>query len=411
MTEVFLSPEVPRWLPTTEQEIEEAASNGLLVETHYLDLKREVSRGDGANKELARDLAQFAIDGGALLIGLDEQDDGPPRLTPVELTGLPERVEQVAASRCDPPLHVACTAIWSSADPTRGYLLVAVPPSALAPHMVDGAYFGRGDTTKRRLSDPEVLRHHAARQQTDDRINALLDKYIRRDPIPEAEREQAHFSFVAAPMTPRHEMLLDAVTGDHWQANLNRFIDAARLPDDLPGPPLERLVRPDRRADGVAMVAGLDASRQLSLPGGPEEVLEIEFTDEGMARMLNTWMTGDHQRLDGRTLVALAPVTSVLVGIKLAAAVGAHTQYGGAWLVGFALTGAAGLQVDVGHSGFRAGGVERVPADADEYRATTVVTTAELRDRPGAVTRRLVGRYVRSIRLENDQRILDLLAD
>lgn len=90
---MYLSPAVPRWTPSTEADLAEALANGLLEETHYLELKREVPPGKGANKELARDLAQFAIDGGTLIIGIDAPEGAPTTLSPVPLAQLPERIE------------------------------------------------------------------------------------------------------------------------------------------------------------------------------------------------------------------------------------------------------------------------------------------------------------------------------
>lgn len=134
----YLTPEVPRWVPKDETAIEAAADGGLLVESHYLDLKAAIPDGSAKNRELARDLASFAIDGGALLVGLAERDDGPPELAPVELAGLAERVEQVARQIPDPPIPVTCTPIPASSAPGRGYLLIEIPAPGIAPHMVDG---------------------------------------------------------------------------------------------------------------------------------------------------------------------------------------------------------------------------------------------------------------------------------
>lgn len=105
-TVVYLSPDVPRWEPRSEAELHVAIASGLLEENHFLDLKREVPSGKSGNAELARDLVQFAIDGGAVLIGVDEKG-GPsdePALTPTPLKGLAERIEQIARSTPDPPL-------------------------------------------------------------------------------------------------------------------------------------------------------------------------------------------------------------------------------------------------------------------------------------------------------------------
>lgn len=61
-----------RWTPITETELLDAVAVGLLEETHYLELKGQLDSGSGGNKELARDLAQFAIDSGTLVIGVAE---------------------------------------------------------------------------------------------------------------------------------------------------------------------------------------------------------------------------------------------------------------------------------------------------------------------------------------------------
>lgn len=126
----YLTPDEPRWAPTDEAAITAAATAGLLVESHYLELKSTIPPGKGEIRELARDLASFAIDGLTLLIGLDESDDGgPPKPNPIELAGLAERVELVARTIPDPPIPVTCTPIASS-EPGRGFLLTRSPPPA-----------------------------------------------------------------------------------------------------------------------------------------------------------------------------------------------------------------------------------------------------------------------------------------
>ncbi|MFC9587852.1 hypothetical protein ACFVJ8_34185 [Streptomyces yangpuensis] len=73
------------------------------------------SRGD--NKELARDLASFAVDGGTLIIGVQENKESRTfELAPQPLNGLPEKIEQVARTLPDPPLTVITEEISSAAD-------------------------------------------------------------------------------------------------------------------------------------------------------------------------------------------------------------------------------------------------------------------------------------------------------
>lgn len=139
--------------------------------------KREVEKGSGANKELARDLASFGLDSGGLLIGVEEEKVNRTwRLHPVALGGLPERVEQIAQQGVDPPLFVIPHVILSSTDPTNGYVFVEVPASAVAPHMVDGIYYGRGDKIRTRLSDAEVIRYHSRRASLEEVPERLLEE-------------------------------------------------------------------------------------------------------------------------------------------------------------------------------------------------------------------------------------------
>lgn len=160
MNTVYLSNAHARVPLTTEPKLQAALEAGLLEESHYLDLKREISTGKGPNRETARDLASFAIDGGTMIVGVEELGAGKLQLSPQPLSGLPERLEQIAAMIPDPPLAIVSRFIVSQADATLGYVVVHVPASPSAPHMVDGRYLGRGDKTKTYLSDAEVLRLH-----------------------------------------------------------------------------------------------------------------------------------------------------------------------------------------------------------------------------------------------------------
>jgi predicted HTH transcriptional regulator len=149
----------PAWPPRTEEQLERAARNGLLIENHTLDIKRELTKGESGNKEIAKDIAAFSVDGGLVIIGVDE-DQKPPQLTPVPLTDLSERIEQVGLARVDETVTVSTTEIPSKANPDEGYLLVEVPISPRPPHMADNKYYERGDKTNHPLSNAEVLRYH-----------------------------------------------------------------------------------------------------------------------------------------------------------------------------------------------------------------------------------------------------------
>ena len=196
------------WIPSTISALEEAVRDGLLVESHYLDFKRELAPGAGGNKALAKDLASFAIDGGQIVVGVDEDQAGaPPTVRPVVLAGLKERVDQVARSAVTPPLHVRCVELPGETDPSYGCLVIIVPPSPSAPHQAAERLWGRGDTTNHVLSTGEIDGIYNNRARRLACVDVLLEEEIGRDPTPTDLRELGHLFVVAQPDTVDDELL------------------------------------------------------------------------------------------------------------------------------------------------------------------------------------------------------------
>ncbi|MDQ3302895.1 MAG: ATP-binding protein [Actinomycetota bacterium] len=97
---------------------------------------------------MAVDVAAMANDGGTLLYGVDEDDHGEPAVrTPIQLDGARERVDQIVRTCISEPPDIEIRAIPTEEDEGKGYLVVAVPLSPRAPHMVtvgkDNRYYGR----------------------------------------------------------------------------------------------------------------------------------------------------------------------------------------------------------------------------------------------------------------------------
>ena len=402
MSSIYLSQSTPRWEPQTEADIAAAIAEGLLDETHYLDLKREVLPGRGENRELARDLAQFAIDSGTLLIGVEEVKGSQPTLAPTALDGLAERVEQVARSVVDPPLFVASSAIPSEADPTRGYLLVRVPASAAAPHMVDGAYFGRGDKVRIRLSDAEVRRLHADQNAGIDVVIGELRRYVERDPVDPEMRSQSHLFAVAMPLTPRPDMALSLINGDEAYRLLAALLRrGAAVPNssDQFSPHLLQGMSFQRRTDGVAMSAGLTNDRQIqqwNTGRFQEDALEVEFSEDGVVRLMTTRFSDEVADEQAVFVTMMPTLVRQLVGV--AGALAQEMGYGGVWMLGVAATGIAGRPV---HWHDQWAGDSRVAADLEVYERVTSAPTMEMLDRPGPVADRLTGRFVRALGVDH----------
>lgn len=119
------------WISQTEAEIIQAIDVCSLEETATSDAKRELP----TSKELAKDMAAMSMDGGPLLIGVAEDKQANSfQCTPIDLTGITEQVSQIIEHSIMEPPYVDLYPIPTSANPTRGYLVIAVHPSLHAPH-------------------------------------------------------------------------------------------------------------------------------------------------------------------------------------------------------------------------------------------------------------------------------------
>nr|WP_141216363.1 RNA-binding domain-containing protein [Rhodococcus sp. 06-621-2] len=138
----------------------------MLNEGRWVELKKDIpAKGAGANRELAKDLASLSVDGGTLIVGIEEASAGVAgSLVGADLGSLQIRINQVSQSTIHPALHVSTQTFDHPTDPGLGVMIVSVPASASAPHMVDGAYWGRTEHGKATLSDDEVRRLMAQRR-------------------------------------------------------------------------------------------------------------------------------------------------------------------------------------------------------------------------------------------------------
>ena len=401
-----------RWSATTEDEVRALISDGSFKESHHLDAKRETGATASARKETARDLASFALDGGQLLIGVEEdKPSGTFTLAPQPLGGLVEKLDQIAATLIDPPLTVALNDIPSADDPGAGYILATIAPSPLAPHMVDGRYYGRGERSKRALSNAEVLRLHERRDSLGEQTERLLDEEIAREPVPLQARRLGHLYLVAQPINAcrrlAHDLVRSANTMDIFDL-VHRPGSASSLMSDgittLPPQPGEtnQLMN---RAYGVALASyGIAPGRSLARPENGRHLddgglLDIELREDGGIRVLVGRMTidGSGPFGDGSGQIVLdgLAVAYARYLIDWAVAISERTNWHGSWMLGLHADRLRGLESYLYRNQFSA---RRAPAfDVDEYREVTVAPRLELTQNPHAVAYRLAGRLTEAL--------------
>jgi hypothetical protein len=78
------------------------------------------------------------VDGGVLVVGIADAKGAAGDVVGAELAALETRIAQVASGRISPPLPVTVDIVGKPDEPGIGVVLVTVPASEGAPHMVDG---------------------------------------------------------------------------------------------------------------------------------------------------------------------------------------------------------------------------------------------------------------------------------
>jgi hypothetical protein len=219
------------WIPESEQEILTAIDAGDLVETASFDAKLSLP-DKGKSKDLAIDVAAMANDGGTLLYGVGEDEND--RLTvpqPFSLAGVRERVDQIVRTTISEPPEVQVREIQTDDDSSLGYLVVVVPPSPRAPHMVtvgkEYRYYGRADTGNVLHTEGEVARLYEWRQRWEVDHDATLNEAIDSAPI-EPQEDLAYLHLVARPVVP-DEDLFDTAKGDQVAAQFLTSLFSATL--------------------------------------------------------------------------------------------------------------------------------------------------------------------------------------
>ncbi|WP_235026537.1 helix-turn-helix domain-containing protein [Dietzia lutea] len=386
-----------RWSPRTEAELQMALTSGLLEETHYLDLKRELAPGRSGSKGIAKDLAAFAIDGGMILVGVDEGEDPtqPPSLTPQPLDGMAERVEQIAQAAISDPVRVQTTAIPSTDEPSKGYLAIRVNPSPRAPHMVDGRYYGRGDKTNVILSHDDVMRHH--RRLLSDRSDLQLEA---KELLDEIDPTASLIALIADPIGLRDDLLVELTGDPNWENQVAAILQQAdQTAKGADYPPYIRATGFQRRAEGVAVTDGMhNATREFK---GDGRAAELVFHETGRLTLISERATFMHTRPVQPEPPAAKLIFEELIVAKTAILVAVTaetaklTQYRGSWRFALLVRGLKGGSAWILADSF--GFSNGSGYTADTYARETEAAFADIATDPNAVARDLTMPLLRSL--------------
>lgn len=385
-----------RWAPQTEQDITAGIQTGTICETHHMEVK-----ATARNEAIAATIASLAIDGGTFILGIEEivEDGGRKRLfpKPLELAGQPERVDAVARNSIDPPMTVHTLEIPSEADPALGYLVIDIDPSPVAPHMANGAYYGRGETSRHKLSDREVRRYHQLRQAQDDLASRLLDQEEARDYLTPDQSRQGHLYLVAEPLGRI------PAAGAEFLRKPREIRDiiksgSGNMGSDSGLHPAEAGTIRERDAGTAFITEQADGPGRTPnaarYPQGAWELglLDIEVQQAGGIRVYLSTATQPFQ--DGEFLVRDGViVTYVRHLLAWLTDMAPKTGYNGHWALGLRATRLRGHRSSFRTNLARYGTAGAM--DTDRYSRTTVASTRDIQDRPEDVVAALVGDLLR----------------
>lgn len=382
-------------------------ASGEVREHHHLEFKRDNYGNEPKDrKELAKDVAALAIDGGTLVIGVDE-DNATGRaitLTPVPLTGQVERIQQICAGRIDPALAVQVDDVVNPADPATGLIVIEVPRSPLAPHQVDGRYVGRADRITRTLTDAEVVRLHQLREPSDDIITRDLSRA--RETAAGLGFGDAALTLTITPIPARRpDLVRDKLSAGGWQAWLQTMTDAAetraRTLDSASR--LAPLVYRDRgfsfsSRNGLPIPGG----RSFRYNGSTDCHLALEVFDSGAVTLFARDVTAEYPLFHGsdqheKVVDHLEAISYTFLGLAVFSALADHAGFQGTAGIGLHLDGLRDAMPPRRSSGgFRSDGV---PYRDNSYQRLTSATTIELAGDLTPVMDRLYGRLLRALGL------------
>lgn len=379
------------WVPESEAEIQRAVEAGTVRENAAFDAKAAMP-AKGKNKDLARDICAMTVDGGSLLYGVGGDD--PTRsntLMPFELAGAAERIDQVAQTAISEPPTIEIHDIAAASGAGIGYLVIAIPASPRAPHMVtlegENRYYGRGATGNRILTEGEVARLYARRERWEIDRRAWLDDAVRAMPF--------NFSGPVDRIGPMPVLVRPVAAATTVLERARGEQDARHfLQRDLTEHARRRDPYPDQGTSGIgeafdvtrrgAGVWVLQRDRDLTSPY--QARLEIS-TDGALTYWHAPVINSRTQSEDGPAYIMERSVTrAVFQTLVTADFLYTRGGYAGAVDVGVAVLG---IEHAIGAALSRA--FEPGPEYGEpEYRHELRITTTELRRDPEGATRELL---------------------
>lgn len=377
MTSFYVGPGRPRLAVNDWDDVIAAVQVGAVTETQWCESKEAVpASSPGANLELARDLASLTVDGGALLVGVRDKATSVADVVGIpdaEIEGLRSRIDQVAGSRVSPQMHLRTHVIKDPAGSGRSVLVIDVPASMSAPHMVDERYWGRSATGKRPLADGDVTRLIAERRGRTDQFKQELLGLGHIDPVPTGQGTPGRLYVMTQPAVQPSVRLRTA---------LGKTSVAELLVRALIEPPagwinIQELRYKIHHPDGLA--AASEEPQQWTDPSRQDSLMYLLIGDDAKIQFVSG---GAVATVDGTLAISLLGVCEAVQQLSQLAAhlSDEYLHYAGPWQLGVHLTGLKGLLPAQAYYPGGNAAYYKTPFQTENYTRTATVSTEQLAD-------------------------------
>ena len=171
------------WIPRSADALVQAIAEGTVAhEAAAYEYKRELP-SPRDNKSIAVDVAAMATAGGIIIYGVAEDKKAATlSAEPIALAGAKDRISDVVSSQVSEPPYFEVNLLPLATDSSMGYVVVDVPASPRAPHMVEvkGEYrfYGRMPGGNFMLTESQVAHLYERRERTEREAMRALDEAI-----------------------------------------------------------------------------------------------------------------------------------------------------------------------------------------------------------------------------------------
>lgn len=379
------------WIPKTAGEVEDAARAGALTETASFDAKADLP-APKKNASLAIDVTSMTTDGGVLLYGVAEDDNGQPTVpAAIELAGAGQRIDQIVNTSISEVPSVEVRELPLERDPARGYLAVVIPRSERAPHQVivgrEFRFYGRGPKGNRILTEGEVARLYRRREEWSQDRMVLLESVVQEAGVPE-DAEKGHLHAFARPAAHDPELFERAIEGLGGVQGIHQALiqipSGTRLAGSY-GPNLERASYWEHHsADEWRLATHAEDERRKI-----ESLVELRVNRDGRGRLFCGRATAAHIGDDEQLIIEAVIAGNAETFFAIMSAIYEAAGYHGQVDVGLAITGVEGAGSHIRSENWGPG---ELRYSADSFTRAIGVSATELRDAP-ALTHRLLRHF------------------